>query len=154
VAQPRGLRCKHIGWDDGVLGSHAIAIERRERRYLVTAADDNARKLVRRNRRQSIDRPLQLATCNRCRMHAHQHLARTRRRRLDLLNPQTVIVQPYRSHTAPLLPLLDFVPQEILPTATLLLGGVAWARVPDPWRRRPRSDADRTALPLKARGLM
>src|SRR5947207_13200884 len=51
VAQPQGLRCKHIGWDDGVLGSHAVAIERRERIYLVTAADDNARKLVRRNRR-------------------------------------------------------------------------------------------------------
>src|SRR5919204_625150 len=65
VAQPQGLRCKHIGWDDGVLGSHAVAIERRKRIYLVTAADDNARKLVRRNRRQSIDRPLQLVTCNR-----------------------------------------------------------------------------------------
>src|ERR687887_121349 len=90
-----------IGWDDGVLGSHAVAIERRERIYLVTAADDNARKLVRRNRRQSIDRPLQLVTCNRCRMHAHQHLARIRRRRLDLLNLQAVIVQPYREHTAP-----------------------------------------------------
>jgi hypothetical protein len=96
VAQLQGLRCKHIGWDDGVLGSHAVAIERRERIYLVTAADDNARKLVRRNRRQSIDRPLQLVTCNRCRMHAHQHLARIRRRRLDLLNLQAVIVQPYR----------------------------------------------------------
>ena len=22
VAQPQGLRCKHIGWHDGVLGSH------------------------------------------------------------------------------------------------------------------------------------
>ena len=96
VAQPQGLRCKHIGWDDGVLGSHAVAIERRERIYLVTAADDNAGKLVRRNRRESIDRPLQLATCNRSRMHAHQHLARIRRRRLDLLDLQAVIVQPYR----------------------------------------------------------
>ena len=96
VAQPRGSRRKNIGRDDGVLGSHAVAIERRERIYLVTAVDDNARKLVRRNRRQSIDRPLQLATCNRCRMHAHQHLARIRRRRLDLLNLQAAIVQPYR----------------------------------------------------------
>ncbi len=52
VAQPQGLRCKHIGWDDGVLGSHAVAIERRERIYLVTAADDNARKLV-----PAVDRP-------------------------------------------------------------------------------------------------
>jgi len=96
VTQPQGLRCKHIGWDNGVLGSHAVAIERRKRIYLVTAADDNARKLVRRNRRQSINRPLQLATCNRCRMHTHQHLARIRRRRLDLLNLQAVIVQAYR----------------------------------------------------------
>jgi hypothetical protein len=86
--------CKRIGWDDGVLGSHTVAIERRERIDLVTAADDNARKLVRRNRRQSIDRPLQLAACNRRRMHAHQHLARIRRRRLDLLDLQAVIVQP------------------------------------------------------------
>jgi hypothetical protein len=96
VAQPQGLRCKNIGWDDGVLGSYAVAIERRERIYLVTAADDDARKLVGRDRRQAIDRPLQLVTCNRCRMHAHQHLARSRRRRLDLLNLQAVIVQPYR----------------------------------------------------------
>src|SRR5262249_23896766 len=95
---------------------------RRERIYLVTAADDNARKLVRGNRRQSIDRPLQLVTWNRCRMHAHQHLARTRRRRLDLLNLQAVIAQPYRKHTAPLPP-FDVVPQEILPPTTLLLGG-------------------------------
>jgi hypothetical protein len=29
-------------------------------------------------------------------MHAHQHLARIWRRRLDLLNLQAVIVQPYR----------------------------------------------------------
>ena len=42
VAQPRGLRCKHVGWDCCVLGSHAVAIERRERIYLVTAADDDA----------------------------------------------------------------------------------------------------------------
>src|SRR5207237_5070483 len=98
-----------------------VAIERRERIYLVTAADDNARKLVRRNRRQSIDRPLQLATGNRCRMHAHQHLARIRRRRLDLLNLQAVIVQPYRKHTAPCP--VGLVPREILPSTTLLLGG-------------------------------
>jgi hypothetical protein len=29
-------------------------------------------------------------------MHAHQHLALIRRRRLDLLDPQAVIVQPNR----------------------------------------------------------
>jgi hypothetical protein len=96
MAQPQGLRCKHIGWDDGVLGSHAVTIERRERINLVTAVDDNARKLVRRNRRQSIDRPLQLVTRNGRRTDAHQHLARIRRGRLDLLNLQAVIVQPDR----------------------------------------------------------
>src|SRR5581483_806335 len=38
----------------------------------------------------------------------HQHLARTRRRRLDLLDLQAVMVQPYRQHTrSP--PLLDFL---------------------------------------------
>jgi hypothetical protein len=96
VAQPRRLRCKHLRRHDDVLGSDAVAIESRERTYLVTAADDNARKLVRRDRRQSIDRPVELVTCDRRRMHAHQHLARTRRRRLDLLDLQAVIVQPYR----------------------------------------------------------
>ena len=96
MAQLRGLRCKHLRGDDGVLGRHAVAIERCERVYLLTAVDDDARKLVRRNRRQSIDRPLQLVAGDRCRMHAHQHLARTRRGRLDLLDPQAVVVQPYR----------------------------------------------------------
>jgi hypothetical protein len=48
VAQLRWLRCKRIGRDDGVLGSHAVAIERRERINRVTAAGHNARKLVRR----------------------------------------------------------------------------------------------------------
>src|SRR5262249_37475207 len=120
VAQPQGLGSKQIGRDDGVLGSHAVAIERRERIYLVTAADDNARKLVRRNRRQSIDRPLQLVPCNRCRMHAHQHLPRIRRRRLHLLNLQAVVVPSSRYHTAPLLPRFFFVPQEILPSPPLL----------------------------------
>jgi hypothetical protein len=96
VAQPRGLRRERIGRDDGVLGSHAVAIEGRERIHLVTAADDDARELVRRNRRQAVHRPLELVTRNRCRMHAHQHLARSRRRHLDLLDLQAVIVQPYR----------------------------------------------------------
>jgi hypothetical protein len=82
--------------DKGVLGGHAVAIERRQRINLITAVDEDARKLVRRNRRQSIDRPLRLATRNRRRMYAHQNLARARRRRLDLLNVQAVSVQAYR----------------------------------------------------------
>jgi len=96
VAQLQRLRCKHLRRDEGVLGGHAVAIERRQRIDLVTAVDGNARKLERRSRRQSIDRPLQLATRNRRRMHSHQHLARLRRRRLDLLDLQAAIVQPYR----------------------------------------------------------
>ena len=98
VAQSRRLRRKHPRWDKGVLGGHAVAIERRQRINLITAVDEDARKLVRRNRRQSIDWPLQLATRNRRRMYAHQNLARTRRRRLDLLNVQAVSVQAYRYH--------------------------------------------------------
>jgi hypothetical protein len=86
MAQPRGLRCKNTRGNDGVLGSHAVAIERRERIYLFPGADDHPGKLVRRNRRQSIDRPVQLVACDRRRMHAHQHLARIRRRLLDFLN--------------------------------------------------------------------
>ena len=61
-----------------------------------TALDGDAGKLVRGNRRQPIDRPLQLATRDRRGLHADQHLARIRRRRLDLLDLQAVIVQPYR----------------------------------------------------------
>ena len=56
VAQPQGLRCKHIGRDDGVLANHTVAIERRERIYLVSVADDKPESSVRRNPRQSIDR--------------------------------------------------------------------------------------------------
>src|SRR4029079_3502621 len=72
-----------------------------KRIHLFTALDDDTRKLVRRNRRQAIDRPLQLATRDRRRVHAHQHLARIRRGRLDLLHLQAVILQPYRQHRTP-----------------------------------------------------
>jgi hypothetical protein len=96
VAQSRRLRRKHPRRDKGVLGGHAVAIERRQRINLITAVDEDARKFVGRNRRQSIDRPLQLATRDRRRKYAHQNLARTRRRRLDLLNVQAVSAQAYR----------------------------------------------------------
>ena len=98
MAQSRGLRREHPLRDEGVLGGHAIAVERRQRIHLVTAVDDDARELVRRNRGQSVYRPLQLATGDRRRMDAHQSLARTGRRRLDLLDVQAVEVQAYRQH--------------------------------------------------------
>ena len=96
VPQSRRLRRKYLRRDQGVLGGHPVAIGRCQPIHLVTAVDENTRQLVRRRRRQSIDRPLQLATRDRRRMYAHQDLARARRRHLDLLDVQAVSVQAYR----------------------------------------------------------
>ena len=154
VAQPRRLRCKHLRRDDGVLGSHAVAIEGRERIHLVTGVDDDARKLMRRNRRQSINRPLQLVTRDRRRVHAHQYLARIGRRCLDLLDLQPAMVQPYRQHTAPPLPLLDFVPREILPSDPRNAGAGRASFGATGRSRRPLPRPPRAVLapPLRADG--
>src|SRR6187397_407476 len=83
-----------------VVGRRAVAIERHERddiiasRKLVGVLHDDARQLIRRDRWQPVDGPLQLATGDRSSMDAHQHLSRTGSRRLDLLQPE--ILEPTR----------------------------------------------------------
>ena len=83
--RPR-LRHEQFGGQRGVVGRDAIAVERGEREHLVAGRDhgdvaadflDHSAEFVGRDRRQTVDRPLQLAAGDRRRVHADERLRQT-----------------------------------------------------------------------------
>ena len=94
---PERARPRHqqLGGQRRVVGCDAVAVERREREHLVAGRDagdagsdflDHSGELVGRDRRQAIDRPFQLVTGDRRRVHADERLRRTRSRPFGLLD--------------------------------------------------------------------
>jgi hypothetical protein len=77
-------RHQKLGRHCGVVGRDAVPVERREREDLVARRDggdagsgllDHSGELVGRDRRQAVDRPLQLIARDRRRVHPHERLA-------------------------------------------------------------------------------
>jgi DNA-binding MarR family transcriptional regulator len=98
VGQPSRLRRQLARTDCGVLRSDPVPIERGHAEHLVADAEtvnalrhghNHARELVRRRRREAVDRPLELVTRYRGCMNTDERLAGTRRRHVHLLECQT-----------------------------------------------------------------
>jgi hypothetical protein len=100
--RPR-LGHQQLGGHRGVVGRDAVAVERGEREHLVAGRDaggvradllDHAGELVGRDRGQTVDRPFQLATGDRRRVHADERLRRAGPRPIGLLDRE--LLRPAR----------------------------------------------------------
>jgi DNA-binding MarR family transcriptional regulator len=99
MAERRRLRSERRRRDDGVLGGDTVAVEGRQREDLVAGGDrhdlvcdrrNHTRELVRRDRGQPVERPLELAARDRRRVHLDERLAEAERTSLDRLVAETV----------------------------------------------------------------
>jgi hypothetical protein len=98
VAERCRLRRQDPSRDRGVLGRNPVAVERSKRIHLVADRNlgdadtgrDHTGQLVRRNRRQPIERPLELVTRDGGGMYFDEYLACSKWWRLDRLVPKPV----------------------------------------------------------------
>lgn len=85
-------------WDDGVLGSHSVAVERSQCEDILSGCFDHAGEFVGRDRRQSVTRPRQLVAGDRGGVNAHERLVLARCGLFDLFESQAIVIQSHSLH--------------------------------------------------------
>jgi hypothetical protein len=114
VAQAPGLWSEERGRHDGELGGSPVAIEGRQSEHLVADGEvtdvagdflNDARELVRHDRRQAVGGPVELVTGDGRRVHAHEGFPGAWLRNLDLVDGEradaTRRMQASRAHHRP-----------------------------------------------------